>query len=697
MLNRLRTIHRIERSFLERELDCIVVQQGVHMLVFATAIFAMAFGFFTAPVHATQGLAPLQQNRGGATITNDQGFPGYLVEMTRDATDAFPDETSPELAARFQPWNTGKAKNLVASFEDRYAFSATDMTNWVGNSFTAYLSPEQLRAVRQDPLVVMVTELAQLTLSYPWYDTAGTELIPWGRNAVNGKASNSSVRVYVIDLGVGYHEDLNNVISRVNASCNASGSGSHSICSSLESVGCYPHSTHIAGIISASYGNAKGSAGVDAGAAIISVSVSTANANGPGSPPSATNCALTDNDPSSIASAMDYTMWDLILHGGSKVGIVNISINTFLGFPNAWGPGNTLNNMMVTLATPYIGNYVYAGAFIVQSAGNDYTDACLVAFGDPTSHVANSSDGIMVVGAIDYQAQPLGPFSNTYAGGGSGSNYGGCVDVWAPGKLVYSTWGPLVGYSPGNPATYQFDDSTTPYTNYNYLTGTSLAAPHIAGIAAYLAEQSTYGTPAAIETAIRGLFYNAGQYDHAGLLMNMVALAPNPVLVGAVSSKVHGAAGTFDLALWTIPTNPTTEPRQSSSASIVMTFDEAIISATATITEGTATAGTLTFSGNSVTVPLTSVSDQQYVTISLTSVASAAHSGGTGSIRIGFLTGDVNQSRAVTVGDVGLINAQLAQTVTSSNYLEDVNASGTITLADKGIANSALTHSLPAP
>jgi YVTN family beta-propeller protein len=167
----------------------------------------------------------------------------------------------------------------------------------------------------------------------------------------------------------------------------------------------------------------------------------------------------------------------------------------------------------------------------------------------------------------------------------------------------------------------------------------------------------------------------------------------------AVSRKVHGSAGTFDLPLSLLDVhNPTTEPRLGPSHTIVFTFDRAIASATATVTEGLATAGTPTFVGNNVVVPLTGVIDTQYVTIALTNVvASDASTGGSGSVRVGFLAGDVNQNRVVTLADLGLVNAQLAQSVTLSNFLKDVNASGTLSLADKGITNARLTKSLPAP
>ena len=176
------------------------------------------------------------------------------------------------------------------------------------------------------------------------------------------------------------------------------------------------------------------------------------------------------------------------------------------------------------------------------------------------------------------------------------------------------------------------------------------------------------------------------------------AVIAAPVFASAVSRKVHGSAGTFDLALSAVATNPTTEPRQGPAQTIVLTFNKAITGATVAITEGAATVAAPTFSGNNVIVGLTSVNNEQYVTISLTNVASSdGGSGGTGFARIGFLAGDASQNRVVTVSDVGAVNAALAQPVTASNYLKDLNASGTLTIADQAIASANLSKALPAP
>ena len=78
-------------------------------------------------------------------------------------------------------------------------------------------------------------------------------------------------------------------------------------------------------------------------------------------------------------------------------------------------------------------------------------------------------------------------------------------------------------------------------------------------------------------------------------------------------------------------------------------------------------------------------------------IAVGVGTGGGGSVRLGFLLGDVSQNRVVTVSDLAQVNAQVAQPVTTSNYLKDVNASGTLTVGDKGITNTQLTKALPAP
>jgi hypothetical protein len=139
-------------------------------------------------------------------------------------------------------------------------------------------------------------------------------------------------------------------------------------------------------------------------------------------------------------------------------------------------------------------------------------------------------------------------------------------------------------------------------------------------------------------------------------LLAMLLLPAFATAQSVMSRRVHGAAGTFDLPLSLASTNPTTEPRTGPNQTIVFTFDKAISSAAANISEGTATAGTPTFSGNDVVVGLTGVSNQQYVTIALANVASTdGGTGGCSSVRLGFLAGDVNQNRVVTLADLGLV------------------------------------------
>lgn len=201
---------------------------------------------------------------------------------------------------------------------------------------------------------------------------------------------------------------------------------------------------------------------------------------------------------------MDWVKWDLIINGAGQAGIVNISING-----PSFKPGQTLNAKMLNLASIYIGGYYYPGSFIAQSAGNGYVSACTG--GDNGGYAAfsylsgtpSTTDGIMVVGAINNNGQSVTPANGGFNHGSSyalpedGSNYGSCVEVWVPGNNIYSTWGPNVGYNPYNLSTWQSQSVT--YDNYINLSGTSMAAPHVAAVAAYLAETRGLGSPGDIE------------------------------------------------------------------------------------------------------------------------------------------------------------------------------------------------------
>jgi hypothetical protein len=185
--------------------------------------------------------------------------------------------------------------------------------------------------------------------------------------------------------------------------------------------------------------------------------------------------------------------------------------------------------------------------------------------------------------------------------------------------------------------------------------------------------------------------------DRIGRITTSAAGA-TPLLGSVFSRRIHGSAGTFDLTLSQVATNPTTEPRLGPAQTIVFAFDKAISAATATVSEGTATAGAPSFNGNEVAVGLSAVSNAQYVTLSLSNVTAVdGGSGGGGSVRVGFLAGDASQNRVVTLADVAVVNSQLAQAVTVSNFLKDINASGTLSVADKAITNANLTKALPAP
>jgi hypothetical protein len=99
-----------------------------------------------------------------------------------------------------------------------------------------------------------------------------------------------------------------------------------------------------------------------------------------------------------------------------------------------------------------------------------------------------------------------------------------------------------------------------------------------------------------------------------------------------------------------------------------------------------ATVGTNT---NEIIVNLTGVSDKQRIAITLSNIDGVPSAGAT--TFIGFIAGDVNNSRSVTPGDVSSVKARAGQTTNSRNFWFDLNASGGINAADVSAVKARVT------
>jgi hypothetical protein len=162
----------------------------------------------------------------------------------------------------------------------------------------------------------------------------------------------------------------------------------------------------------------------------------------------------------------------------------------------------------------------------------------------------------------------------------------------------------------------------------------------------------------------------------------------------ALSQKVHGGAGTFNVVLPRLgPVG--IECRTGPTYTMVVQFTTSVTVASATVTCGTGSVGSISGSGTpSITVNLTGVTDVQIITVTLNSVSDGTNTGDI-PISMGVLVGDTTANGVVNAGDVSQTKSQVGQTVTSSNFREDVNANGTISATDVALVKSDVGHALP--
>ncbi|MFD8045056.1 S8 family serine peptidase [Streptomyces chartreusis] len=282
-------------------------------------------------------------------------------------------------------------------------------------------------------------------------------------------ATGSGVTVAVIDTGYVTHSDLGaNIVAGYDfisdATVGNDGNGRDSNpadpgdwtaaneCASGDpAYGSSWHGTHVAGTIAAVTNNGKGVAGIAYGAKVSPLRVLG-------------KCGGYDSD------IIDAITW---ASGGTVSGVpanANVAkvINMSLG---GGGACSTATQSAINAA-------VNRGTTVVVAAGNSNANA--------SGYSPASCANVISVAAADRQG------NRSYY-----SNYGTVVDIAAPGGETNSV------AANGILSTLNSGAQGPSAENYDYYQGTSMAAPHVAGLAALMKSANPALTPAQIESAIK--------------------------------------------------------------------------------------------------------------------------------------------------------------------------------------------------
>ncbi|MGW7286464.1 S8 family serine peptidase [Streptomyces sp. NPDC054847] len=233
----------------------------------------------------------------------------------------------------------------------------------------------------------------------------------------------SNVNAYIVDTGIRMsHRDFGG----------RAVSGYDFIDNDSDASDCNGHGTHVAGTVGGnSYGVAKG-------VKLIGVRV--------------LNCGGTSG--SSWAPVLAGIDW--VTRNAVKPAVVNMSIGG--------GKNQSINDAVAAS--------ISSGLTYVVAAGNDNADAC--------SYSPASTSAAVTVGATNSRDARATGWNN-----GQGSNYGSCLDIFAPGDSIVSS-------------------SHTGDTASRSGNGTSMAAPHVAGAAALLLAANPAWSPAQVREKLVG-------------------------------------------------------------------------------------------------------------------------------------------------------------------------------------------------
>ncbi|CAN5837564.1 hypothetical protein BH20ACT7_BH20ACT7_10710 [soil metagenome] len=278
---------------------------------------------------------------------------------------------------------------------------------WAVDGFTARLTSSQLAAIRRNPAVAFVEPDQVFTASATQTMDANGD--PWGLDRIDQRSRPLSRSYTYTRSGSGVRAYV--IDTGILTGHSDFGGRAQNVYDAFGGNGqdCNGHGTHVAGTVGgATYGVAKSS---------LLRGVRVLNCSGSGST-------------SGIVAAVDWVRSNAI-----RPAVANLSLGG--------GYSGALNTA--------VSNLHNSGVFTAVAAGNESQNACNVS--------PASASAVYTTAASD---------RNDYRA--SFSNYGSCVDGYAPGVAIKSAW--------SNGGT-------------NTISGTSMASPHVAGVGALY--KSTYG------------------------------------------------------------------------------------------------------------------------------------------------------------------------------------------------------------
>lgn len=308
----------------------------------------------------------------------------------------------------------------VQTLENGFGFRAEHVFSATVRGFAAQLTDRQIADLERNMLVARIEADGTMT--------AVAQAVPWGIDRIDADISStkagdgagavSNVNAYIIDTGIDKKHADLNILTHVNF---AGG----------PNTDCHGHGTHVAGTVAAR-DNTIDVVGAAPGAPLTGVKV--LGCGGMGST-------------SGVIKGVDWVTANKTLPA-----VANMSLGG--------GASQTLDDAVRRSAA--------AGVVYSIAAGNSGADACETS---PARAGAGIDNGIITTAATDQNdAEP------------SWSNYGPCVDIWAPGVGILST--------------RKGGGTTT-------MSGTSMAAPHVGGTATLYLSSNPAATGAAVEFALK--------------------------------------------------------------------------------------------------------------------------------------------------------------------------------------------------